>query len=115
MAAERLHLRSNPERRADWPPAETSLAALARPAKATSDLAANDLTGAIAALRAQTLRYQTAIDNIAQGVSFFDGEQRLILCNRRYLEIYRLSPADAPSGATLREIAERRVAAGDRR
>jgi PAS fold len=63
-------------------------------------------------LRAQALRYQTAMDNIAQGVCFFDGEERLILCNRRYAEIYRLTPEQVRPGAGLREIVERRAAAG---
>jgi diguanylate cyclase (GGDEF)-like protein/PAS domain S-box-containing protein len=73
---------------------------------------AGDREATIVALRAQTLRYQTAIDNISQGVCFFDGEQRLILCNRRFAEIYRLTPDQLPVGASLREITERRIAAG---
>ena len=35
-------------------------------------------------LQAQVLRYETAIDKIAQGVCFFDGARRLMLCNRHY-------------------------------
>ncbi|WP_210254831.1 EAL domain-containing protein [Methylocapsa sp. S129] len=66
----------------------------------------------IGALRAQVLRYETTIDKIAQGVCFFDGEQRLMLCNRRYAEIYGLAPEDVSVGKTLREIAERRFALG---
>jgi PAS domain-containing protein len=57
-------------------------------------------------------RYQTAIDSVSQGVCLFDGEARLILCNRRYAEIYRLAPGQLRPGATLREIAERCVAVG---
>ena len=36
----------------------------------------------------------------------------MILCNRRYAEIYGLSPEQVRPGATMREIAESRVAAG---
>ncbi|NEW92117.1 EAL domain-containing protein [Rhodopseudomonas sp. BR0M22] len=39
-------------------------------------------------------RYSIAVDNMTQGLSLFDAEGRLLLHNRRYLEIYRL-PADA--------------------
>ena len=52
------------------------------------------------------------MDNISQGVCFFDGKQRLILCNRRYREIYALSPEQVCPGVTLREIAQHRFAQG---
>jgi diguanylate cyclase (GGDEF)-like protein/PAS domain S-box-containing protein len=67
---------------------------------------------AIADFQVQTLCYETAINNILQGVCFFDGNERLILCNRRYIEIYNLTPGQALPGVSLREIAERRLAAG---
>ncbi len=70
------------------------------------------LRARIAKLERQALSYQTAFDAIAQGVSFFDREDRLILSNRRFAEIYRLEPEDIAPGATLREIVELRVAAG---
>ena len=66
----------------------------------------------VAALEAQAGRFQAALDAISQGVAFFDRGQRLILANRRYAEIYRLSPDQLPPGVTLREIAELRAAAG---
>jgi len=47
----------------------------------------------IAALEGQALRFETAIDNIPQGVCFFDGDQKLIPCNRRNAEIYRIAPS----------------------
>ena len=62
--------------------------------------------------RLQELRYQVVLDRISHGVTFFDGQQRLILCNRRYAEIYRLAPEDVRPGTTLSEIAERRIAVG---
>jgi diguanylate cyclase (GGDEF)-like protein/PAS domain S-box-containing protein len=105
-------LRKNPAKWAAAPPEETGLAALARLAAASSRIVERDLYTTIATLKAQALRYETAIDNISQGVCFFDGEQRLILCNRRYAEIYRLAPEQVRAGATLRQIAESRSAAG---
>ncbi len=71
-----------------------------------------DPQSTIAKLNAQTMRYESAIDQIAQGVCFFDSEQRLVLCNRRFAEIYRLQPEDVGVGRTLREIVERRYAVG---
>ncbi len=70
-----------------------------------------DLAG-IATVDAQALRYETFIENMSQGVCFFGGDGRLILCNRRYAEIYRLAPEQVRPGATLREILERRIAVG---
>ena len=70
------------------------------------------LRAEIAQLQAQTLHYQTAFDAIAQGVCFFDAEDRVILSNRRFAEIYRLAPEQIRPGATLREIVDLRIAAG---
>jgi signal transduction histidine kinase len=42
----------------------------------------------------------------------FDGQQRLIVCNRRYAELYGLTEAQIQPGTTLRAILERRIAAG---
>ena len=60
----------------------------------------------------QEQRYRAALDRISQGVCFFDGQQRLILCNRRYAEIYQLAPEDVRPGTTMREILDCRVVAG---
>ena len=62
--------------------------------------------------RAQALRYLTVLDSISVGVCYFDGQERMILCNRRYAEIYGLSPEQVRPGATMREIAKSRAAAG---
>jgi diguanylate cyclase (GGDEF)-like protein len=67
---------------------------------------------AIESLKAMTSRYETAVDKITQGVCLFDGDRRLMLCNRRYAEIYGLAPQDVSVGKTLREIAQRRFALG---
>ena len=66
----------------------------------------------VAELETKLQRYQKAFDAISQGVAFFDHEQRLIMGNRRYAEIYRLTPDQIPPTSTLREITERRAAVG---
>jgi diguanylate cyclase (GGDEF)-like protein/PAS domain S-box-containing protein len=91
---------------------ETGLAALTKLATASLEVLERDLQARIATLEAQALCYETAIDNISQGVCFFDREERLILCNRRYAEIYRLASEQVRPGTTLREIVEHRAAAG---
>ena len=57
-------------------------------------------------------RFHTAINNISQGLCLFDGQHRLIVCNRRYAEIYHLTIEQIPPGTTLGEIIDRRYAAG---
>ena len=37
-------------------------------------------------------RFDSALNNMSHGLCFFDGEQRLIVCNRRYLDMYGLPP-----------------------
>ena len=54
----------------------------------------------------------TAVDNIPQGICFFGPDERLILSNRRYAEIYRLDPVNVRRGLLLRQIVEMRTAAG---
>jgi diguanylate cyclase (GGDEF)-like protein/PAS domain S-box-containing protein len=55
---------------------------------------------------------ETVFNNITQGICFFSGGERLIACNRRYAEIYRLNPSDIELGMTLRQVVELRAAAG---
>jgi diguanylate cyclase (GGDEF)-like protein/PAS domain S-box-containing protein len=86
------------------------LVSLAKAAKGSFESVERELRADIA--QAQTLQYQTAFDAIAQGVCYFNAEDRLILSNRRFAEIYRLAPEQARPGATLLEIMELRVAAG---
>jgi signal transduction histidine kinase/ActR/RegA family two-component response regulator len=63
-------------------------------------------------LAVRNLQFDVAINNITQGLCFFDGAQRLIICNNRYLEMYNLDPASVVPGTTLREIIDLRYEAG---
>ena len=49
-------------------------------------------------------QFDVALDNMSQGLTFFDAEQKLIVCNRRYREIYRLSPEQARAGTSLSDM-----------
>ncbi len=53
-----------------------------------------------------------ALNNLTQGVVMFDAGGRLIVCNRRYLDMYRLSPEVVKPGATLVDIVQHRANSG---
>lgn len=99
-------------RQAAQAPESTELATLAKLAGSSYETLERELRATIATLEQQALRFETAIDNISQGICFFDAAERLILCNRRYAEIYRIAPEHLRPGRTLGEIVERRIAAG---
>jgi methyl-accepting chemotaxis protein len=54
----------------------------------------------------------TVLDNLTQGVVMFDANERLVVCNRRYIEMYGLSPAIVKPGATLVDVIKNRAASG---
>ena len=43
-------------------------------------------------LSIRNLQFDAALNNMSQGLCFFDGAQRLVVCNRRYTEMYGLIP-----------------------
>ena len=51
-----------------------------------------------------------ALNNMSQGLVMFNSARRLVVCNRRYLEMCELSPAIVRPGCTLQEIFEYRRA-----
>lgn len=57
-------------------------------------------------------RFDTALNNMSQGLCFFDGGQRLIVCNRRYIEMYELPPGSIQPGMLLKEVIDLRFRAG---
>ncbi len=54
-----------------------------------------------------------ALNNMTQGVVMFDAANRLVAFNKRYLEIYGLSPDVVKPGATLTDIIRHRFAKGN--
>jgi diguanylate cyclase (GGDEF)-like protein/PAS domain S-box-containing protein len=93
-------------------PVSAEFAALDRLSKINEKLAAHDQDAVLQALLAQASRYKTALESVSQGVCYFDREQRLVLANTRFAEIYKLNQEDIAPGTTLREIADRRVEVG---
>jgi diguanylate cyclase (GGDEF)-like protein len=53
----------------------------------------------------------TVLNNMSQGVLMFDPDARLVFCNRRYVEMYGLSPEVVKPGCTLRDLLDYRIAA----
>jgi diguanylate cyclase (GGDEF)-like protein len=90
----------------------TTIDSPARLAVATQAFDERDRSVARAALKAQAPDYEKVLDSLSLGVCVFDAQQRLILCNQRWVEMYRLTQAQTHPGVTLREIVEARVAAG---
>jgi len=64
-------------------------------------------------LQGQNLLFDAALTNMPHGLCMFDRNERLIVCNERYSEMYGLPSDQTPAGTTLRAVLEARVAAGN--
>jgi diguanylate cyclase (GGDEF)-like protein/PAS domain S-box-containing protein len=58
----------------------------------------------------QNLRFQAALDNMPHGMIMFDAEDRLLVCNKRYLAMYATPPELARVGTPLAALMARRFA-----
>jgi diguanylate cyclase (GGDEF)-like protein/PAS domain S-box-containing protein len=56
-------------------------------------------------------RLSVALENMMHGLSMFDRDKRLVVCNSQYATMYRLTPEQVQEGASLRSILDGRVAA----
>ena len=63
-------------------------------------------------LQEQNERFNTALDNMSQGLCMFDNEQRIIVCNERYASLYGLTSEQVKPGTTLQQIVNYRIANG---
>ncbi len=61
----------------------------------------------------QIARISVAINNMSQGLCMFGPDQRLILSNTRYADLYRIPYHKVQPGMTLTEIVGNRLAAGN--
>ena len=55
-------------------------------------------------LKTQNEQLDTALACMVQGLAMFDAEERLILANARYAELFGLAPEEVKPGTTLSEI-----------
>ena len=63
-------------------------------------------------LLTQNLRFDTALNNMLQGLLMFDAAERLVVCNDRYIEMYGLSREIVKPGCSLRELLQHRAETG---
>ena len=64
------------------------------------------------ALETQNIRLDAALESMVQGLAMFDSDERIVIANDRYAEIFGLKPEHVKPGTSLREIVERRIANG---
>ncbi|MHC2438148.1 diguanylate cyclase (GGDEF)-like protein [Bradyrhizobium sp. USDA 4451] len=55
-------------------------------------------------LTLEKLRLDTAVNNMTQGLLLFDAAQRLVICNKRYIEMYALSADIIKPGCSFRDV-----------
>lgn len=64
------------------------------------------------ALTTQNVRFDAALSNMSHGLSMFDRHGRLVVCNRRFAELYQLPPELTEPGTTERQLIEHGVEVG---
>jgi diguanylate cyclase (GGDEF)-like protein/PAS domain S-box-containing protein len=62
------------------------------------------LDGAQRELRDSVSKFEDALRNLPQGLSMFDGHDRLVAFNRQWLDAYELSPENIRIGMNFREV-----------
>jgi diguanylate cyclase (GGDEF)-like protein/PAS domain S-box-containing protein len=61
----------------------------------------------------QKLHLDSALANMPEGLCMFDADQRLIVCNQQYADLYELSKEQVKPGTFLRSILEHHIAMGN--
>jgi diguanylate cyclase (GGDEF)-like protein len=64
------------------------------------------------ALEAANAKLDVALKYMYHGLAMFDAEQRLVVCNRLYGELYGLTPEQVKPGTTIRQLLQYRHAKG---
>jgi diguanylate cyclase (GGDEF)-like protein len=60
----------------------------------------------------RNMQFDAAINNMIEGFCVFDKEQRLVICNNRFVEMYNLSHGSIYPGITLRDVVKLRYEVG---
>jgi predicted signal transduction protein with EAL and GGDEF domain len=63
-------------------------------------------------MRARNRRMGDALDNMTQALCMFDRHERLLVCNKRYRDLYKLSAEIAAPGRSLTSLLAYRIANG---
>jgi diguanylate cyclase (GGDEF)-like protein/PAS domain S-box-containing protein len=62
--------------------------------------------------RQKSAQLEATLANMTQGLCMFDAAQRVVVCNKKYAEMYGLAPDEVKPGTTLRAIVSRRIEEG---
>ena len=60
----------------------------------------------------QNLQLDVALNNINQGLCMFDAQNRLVVWNERYRDMYNIDPRHIWRGCAIRDLLDARIAAG---
>jgi diguanylate cyclase (GGDEF)-like protein len=71
------------------------------------------LSDSEASLTQKSQQLDAALNNMPQGLAMFDRQQRLVVCNTHYGQMFGLAPEQTRPGTPLRAILEARVALGN--
>ncbi|MCF6302716.1 MAG: PAS-domain containing protein [Devosiaceae bacterium] len=52
----------------------------------------------------QNARFEAAVENMAHGLAMYDADESLVICNRKYRELYQLPDALSQPGTSFHEI-----------
>ena len=63
-------------------------------------------------LSEQNLQLDVALNNMNQGLCMFDAQNRLVVWNERYRDMYSIDPRQIWRGCTVRDLLNARIAAG---
>jgi diguanylate cyclase (GGDEF)-like protein len=63
-------------------------------------------------LKLQNLRFEAAVDNMAQGLAMFDADKKLVICNSHYARLYDLPEELTKPGALFSDIMDHRASIG---
>ena len=63
-------------------------------------------------MRRANEHFNAALGNMTQGLCMFDRHKRLIVCNKRYLDLYDIPVSYSKPGTSFREILKQRVESG---
>ena len=73
----------------------------------SASVMAQELEASVAALRVQNMRFEAALEHMSHGLCMLDAQGCMVVCNRRFREIYGLAEDAAAPGVTLRRVLER--------
>src|ERR1700687_681094 len=57
---------------------------------------------------------EAAVNNLALGLMIFDGNDELVFCNKRYMEIYGLGPEQVAPGTPIKKLIQHRLNLGSK-